>query len=205
MSDIESYHLTDGDALTVPGALLDVREALPDDGLLISDVGAHKMWIARNFATCCAGGVIISNGLASMGIALPGGLAASLAQPERTVVAAMGDGGFLMNAQELETAHRLGASFTVIVFNDSDYGLISWKQEENRGRSVSTRISNPDVKAFAESFGATGYRTESAGAFREALAEAVGSEGLSVIEAPVDASVNQALADKLSAYWENQD
>src|SRR5438445_7355945 len=113
--------------ITVPGALNLIRQILPDDGLLISDVGSHKIWIARNFPTYHPNGCIISNGLAAMGIALPGGIAAALAEPGRPIVAAMGDGGFLMNSQELETAKRLGVGYTILVFNDNDYGLISWK------------------------------------------------------------------------------
>ncbi|MFW6199085.1 MAG: thiamine pyrophosphate-dependent enzyme, partial [Gemmatimonadota bacterium] len=158
-----------GRPFTAPGAIHVVRQVMDDSGLLISDVGSHKMWIARNFPTYCAGGCIISNGLASMGIALPGAIAAALAQPGRQVVAAMGDGGFLMNSQELETARRLDVGFTAIVLNDDDYGLISWKQAMSRGRSVSTRISNPDFVKYAESFGVAGYRPESYGELREVL------------------------------------
>ncbi|HET8726230.1 MAG TPA: acetolactate synthase large subunit, partial [Alphaproteobacteria bacterium] len=127
-NDIAGYDLEDL-PFTIPGTLNILRDVLPDDGLLISDVGSHKIWIARNFPTSCPNGCIISNGLAAMGIALPGGIAAALAHPGRAIVAAMGDGGFLMNSQELEAAKRLGVGFTVIVFNDKDYGLISWKQD----------------------------------------------------------------------------
>src|SRR5699024_8001459 len=137
----------------VPGTLHALRSILPDESLLISDVGSHKMWIARNFPTYCPNGCIISNGLATMGIALPGAIAASLQNPDRPVVAAAGDGGFMMNIQELETAKRLGVSFVAIVFNDNDYSLISWKQHMHTGHSTGTKISNPDFKALAESFG----------------------------------------------------
>ncbi len=159
------------------------------------------MWIARNFPTGCAGGCIISNGLASMGIALPGGIAAALVDPERQVVAAMGDGGFLMNAQELETAKRLGVGFTVVVFNDNDYGLISWKQRRSRGRSVGTRIGNPDIVAFAESFGVAGYRPEGTAELRQVLESTLGTGELAVVEIPVDAGVNNDLVEKLRSYF----
>jgi len=132
LEDIRSYDLVD-DKFTVPGTLNIIRKIMDDSGLLISDVGSHKMWIARNFQTCAPNGCIISNGLASMGISLPGGIAASLIDPGRQIVAAMGDGGFMMNSQELETAKRLGVGFTVLVFNDNDYGLISWKQRISSG------------------------------------------------------------------------
>ncbi|MDQ4129600.1 MAG: thiamine pyrophosphate-dependent enzyme, partial [Actinomycetota bacterium] len=146
-------------------------------------------------------GCIISNGLASMGIALPGAIAASLLDPSRQVVAAMGDGGFLMNSQELETAKRLGVGFTALVFNDFDYGLISWKQEMSRQRSVSTRIDNPDFKRYAESFGIRGYCPGDVNELRSVLHEAVASTELCVIEVRVDPSVNHELVEKLDRYW----
>lgn len=201
LREIASYTLSDEEErFTVPGVLNLLREIMRDDGLLISDVGAHKLWIARNYLTCCANGCIISNGLASMGIALPGGIAASLIDPQREVVAAMGDGGFLMNAQELETAKRLGVGFTILIFNDNDYGLISWKQRLARDRSVFTRITNPDFKAYAESFGILSYRPRTVRELKQQLSDAVTSRQLCVIEVPVDASVNDKLSDKLEAF-----
>jgi len=119
LDDIKSYDLKEADAFTIPGALNIIFEIMDDSGLLISDVGSHKMWIARNYPTCVPNGCIISNGLASMGISLPGAVAASLIDPDRQVVAAMGDGGFLMNSQELETAKRLGVRCTFVIFNDN--------------------------------------------------------------------------------------
>ncbi|MDE2166739.1 MAG: acetolactate synthase large subunit [Alphaproteobacteria bacterium] len=200
LGDIAGYALK-GLPFTIPGALNLIRKALPDDGLLISDVGSHKVWIARNFPTYCPNGCLISNGLAAMGIALPGGIAAALAQPGRAIVAAMGDGGFLMNSQELETAKRLGVGYTVVVFNDDDYGLISWKQDMSHGHSTGTRIGNPDFKAYAESFGIRAYRPQSVAELRTALDEAIGSRALRLIEILVDSNVNRALVDKLARYW----
>ena len=200
LDDIASYELR-GPPFTIPGALNVIREVLPDDGLLISDVGSHKIWIARNFPTYCANGCVISNGLAAMGIALPGGIGAALAQPGRAIVAAMGDGGFLMNSQELETAKRLGVGFTVVVFNDNDYGLISWKQDMSRGRSTGTRIGNPDFKAYGESFGIRAHRPVSVEELRAALTEAMRSRELRLIEVPVDPTVNRELVEKLARYW----
>jgi acetolactate synthase-1/2/3 large subunit len=204
LDDIGSYELKEGNPFTVPGTLNVIREILDDHGLLISDVGSHKMWIARNFPTYCANGCIISNGLASMGISLPGGIAASLIDPERQVVAAMGDGGFLMNSQELETAKRLGVGFTILVFNDNDYGLISWKQRMSKGRSVCTKIGNPDFKAYAESFGIKGYRPESVSELKEQLGSCITGKELCVVEVPVDPAVNNELVEKLSKYWEEK-
>jgi acetolactate synthase I/II/III large subunit len=190
-------------ALTIPGALQVIRQCLPDDGLRISDVGSHKLWIARNFPTYSPNSCIISNGLASMGIALPGGIAAALARPEHAIVAAMGDGGFLMNAQELETAKRLGIGFTVIVFNDNDYGLISWKQTVSRGRAVGTQLSNPNFRVFAESFGIRAYQPRNVSELHDALTESIESRRLRLIEVAVDASVNLGLVEKLDRYWRN--
>jgi len=201
LEDIRSYDLEEGDRFTVPGVLNIVREVLDEDGVLISDVGSHKIWIARNFPTYTPNGSIISNGLASMGIALPGGIAAALIQPRRQVVTAMGDGGFLMNSQELETARRLSAKFTVLVFNDDDYGLISWKQRLSRDRAVGTAIRNPDFKAYAESFGIRGYRPKTVSELREVLRKVIGGGEMSVVEIPVDTEVNTELILKLKKHW----
>ncbi len=201
VEDIHDYTLQEEDNFHTPGTLNIIRDALPEEGLLISDVGSHKMWIARNFPTYTPNGCIISNGMASMGIALPGGIAASLLDPDRPVVTAMGDGGFLMNAQELETATRLGVGFTVIVFNDNDYGLISWKQRMEHDRSTGTRIDNPDFVKFAESFGIKAYRPTTVAGLEKKIKEAVSSNEMRFIEVPVDPSVNTELTDRLSKYW----
>ena len=198
-ADIKSYDLQEGDPFTVPGVLNLLRDIMDDDDLLISDVGSHKMWIARNFPTRSPNGCLISNGLASMGFALPAAIAAALQTPHRRVVAAMGDGGFLMNSQELETAKRLGVAFTVLIFNDNDYGLISWKQQMSHGHSTGTRLTNPDFKAYAESFGLAGYRPTTLADLRRQLREAVTSGQLCVMEIPVDQQVNVELIHKLHA------
>ena len=201
LNDIKSYQLGEDDDFTIPGTLNIIRDILDDDGLLISDVGSHKMWIARNFPTYCPNGCIMSNGLASMGISLPGAIAASMINPQRQIVAAMGDGGFLMNSQELETAKRIGVNFTTVIFNDNDYGLISWKQRMSRNRSVSTRISNPDFKAYVESFGITAYQPKNPEELKEHLYLAITSHNLTVVEVPVDTSVNDGLIEKLQKHW----
>lgn len=198
VKDIAGYALKEGQPFTIPGVLNVLQSIMKDDDLLISDVGSHKIWIARNFSACCPNGCIISNGLASMGIALPGAVAAALHSPGRRIVAAMGDGGFLMNSQELETAKRLNVGFTVIIFNDNDYGLISWKQQMSRGRSTGTKITNPDLKAYAESFGIKGYRPGNVGELTENLKQSLDLKELSVFEIPIDVSVNQELIRKLN-------
>ncbi|HUU50893.1 MAG TPA: acetolactate synthase large subunit [Nitrospinota bacterium] len=201
LEDIKSYELNNTDTFTIPGTLNIIREILDDCGLMISDVGSHKIWIARNFPTYCPNGCIMSNGLASMGSAIPGAIAASLIDPERQVVAAMGDGGFLMNSQELETAKRLGVSFTAVILNDNDYGLISWKQSITRGRSIGTKIHNPDFKAYAESFGIKGYCPKNLAELKDQLQIAITSKELCVVEVPIDPKVNHSLVEKLNKYW----
>lgn len=201
--DILSYRLKENEPFTVPGTLLELRDLLKDDALLISDVGTHKMWVARNYPTHCPNGCIISNGMASMGIALPGGIAARLHDKERQIVSVMGDGGFLMNSQELETAKRLGTPYINIVFNDNDYGLISWKQHQHRQRSVSTRIQNPDFKKYAESFGISGYRPETLDELRTIIKQALDTQELCLIEIPISNHVNNELTDKLENFWRN--
>ena len=196
--DIASYALKEGQSFTIPGVLKLLQPIMDQDDLLISDVGSHKLWIARNFSACCPNGCIISNGLASMGIALPGAIAAALYSPQRRVVAAMGDGGFLMNSQELETAKRVKLAFTVIIFNDNDYGLISWKQRMNHGHSTGTKLTNPNFKSYAESFGIKGYCPSSVNELKKQLTRSIHSRELAVFEIPVDTRVNQELIKKLN-------
>ncbi|MFB6153544.1 MAG: acetolactate synthase large subunit [Halodesulfurarchaeum sp.] len=168
---------------TLEGVLPVLREAMAPEDVLVSDVGNHKLAIAQNFPTYKPNTCIISNGLASMGIAVPGGLAADLAI-DANVVAATGDGGFLMNAAEIETATRAGCDYTIIVFNDNDYGLISKKQRDHTGESFGTGLTNPDLVTFAESFGIEGYRPESRADLQAVLGAAVGG-GMTLIEIPI--------------------
>ncbi|SDR25780.1 acetolactate synthase large subunit [Natronobacterium texcoconense] len=168
---------------TVRGVLPVLREVMDPSDVLVSDVGSHKMDIARAFPTYEPNTVVISNGLASMGIAVPGALAADLAVDEN-IVTVTGDGGFLMNAAEIETATRLDAEFTTVVFTDDDYGLISSKQRAHTGESVGTELTNPDFVAFAESFGIDGYRPTTREGLRKVLEDAVG-DGMSLIEVPL--------------------
>ncbi|WP_372639025.1 acetolactate synthase large subunit [Fodinibius sp.] len=201
--DIHSYRLQEGEPFTVPGVLLELRDNLNDGALLISDVGTHKMWVARNYPTYCPNGCIISNGLASMGIALPGGIAAGLLNKSRQIVSVMGDGGFMMNSQELETAKRLGVGYINIVFNDNDYGLISWKQFQHRQRSVSTGIQNPDFEKYAKSFGIQGYKPANLSELRSTLKQAVEHKELCLIEVPISTHVNNELTEKLKNWWKS--
>ncbi len=175
----------------------DLRTALNKDGIAIIDVGAHKMWMARMFRAEQPNTCIISNGFASMGIALPGAIAAALTFPERQVVAVTGDAGFLMNVQELETAVRLKLNMVVLIWNDSGYGLIEWKQQRQYGRSAYVHFNNPDFVKLAESFGAQGHRISEAATLLPTLKKALNTPGVHLIDCPVDYSENYRLIQLL--------
>ncbi len=182
--------------LAIVGAL---NAALGKNDILISDVGAHKIWISRFFQAQRPNTVLISNGLASMGFAVPAAIAAKLRCPDRKVIAAVGDGGFLMTAIELETARRLGLSFVVLIFNDGGYGLIEWKERMRYGEEFYTRLPNPDFMQLAAAFGARGYRIEKEGELKTALRDALLQKGVSIIDCPVDYSENLKLTKKLGS------
>lgn len=178
--------------------IYDIRECLSRNDILVSDVGAHKLWAGRLFPAYEANTVFISNGLASMGFALPAAILASFLKPERRVVAVAGDGGFLMNVQELETAVRLGCSFVVVIFNDSKYGLIEWHERRKFNQSIGIDFTNPDFVKLAESFGAKGVRIENAEELRPGLQEAFNAGGVWIFDVKVDYSENFKLTEKLS-------
>jgi acetolactate synthase-1/2/3 large subunit len=171
----------------------DLRTAMALEDIVVCDVGAHKMWMARMFRCEYPNTCIISNGFASMGIALPGAIAAKLAYPERKVVAVCGDAGFLMNVQELETAVRMKTPIVVLVWNDSGYGLIKWKQMNAFGRPSHVDFNNPDFVMLAESFGAVGVRVTSSAELLPTLRKALESDSVTVIDCPVDYRENLKL------------
>ena len=174
--------------------VIDVRNALEENDIVISDVGAHKLWIAKTYNTYIPNTCLITNGFCSMGFAFPGAIAAQLVRPNQKVVVMCGDGGFLMNVQELETAVRLQLPIIVIIWCDSDYGMISLKQIQEFGRSAFTRFSNPDFVKLAKSFGAIGYHVKSTEEFPKILEKAKESTSVPVIIAiDVDYSKNQLL------------
>lgn len=175
----------------------DLRTAMELEDIVICDVGAHKMWMARMFRCEYPNTCIISNGFAAMGIAVPGAIAAKLAFPERKVVAVTGDAGFLMNSQEIETAVRLGLSLVILIWNDSGYGLIKWKQLNQFGRSSHVDFTNPDFIKYAEAFGAKGYRINQVSELLPTLREALQNKGVTIIDCPVDYSENLKLTAKL--------
>jgi acetolactate synthase-1/2/3 large subunit len=196
--DDMKQHANDADFPVKPQKILwDLRTVLPLDGLLLSDVGAHKLWIARMWRCELPNTCLISNGFASMGIALPGAIAAKLLYPERPVVAICGDGGFLLNLGELETAQRLGLAFVVLVWRDDGYGLIRWKQEKRFGSSSYCDFGNPDVVKLAEAFGAKGFRVKAGDDLQHIIQEALAHPGVAIIDCPVDYSENLRLTQKL--------
>ena len=179
--------------------LHDLRAALGPDDILVSDVGAHKMWIARFFPCYRPNTCIISNGFASMGIGVPGAIAAKLLYPERNVVTVTGDGGFLMNSQELETAVREGVAFVTLIFHDDSYSLIGMKQQGKFGRTSHIRFGNPDFVRYAESFGAAGYRVAAADELQPILRDALACGRPAVIDCPVDYTENLRMMEQLGA------
>ena len=175
----------------------DLRQVLEPNDIVISDVGAHKMWMARMYQAEQPNTCIISNGFASMGIGVPGAIAAKLVFPDRTALTVTGDAGFLMNSQEIETALRIGTPIVILVWNDSEYGLITWHQLRHFGRPSHIDFKNPDLVKYAESFGAKGYRVEAAADLIPILKQAVADDTVVVIDCPVDYSENMKLTEKL--------
>ncbi len=178
--------------------LWDVREFLGDDDILLSDVGAHKMWISRYYQSVSPNTCLISNGFCTMGFAMPGSIGAKLALPDRQVLSISGDAGFMMNVQELETAIRLGINIVAMVWLDGEYGLIKWKQQNGfDGRHSDLAFNNPDFQALAESFGMWGREITAADQLVPALEEAFRQSGPALIAVPVDYAENMKLTDRL--------
>jgi acetolactate synthase-1/2/3 large subunit len=178
-------------------AIWDARQVLGPQDILLSDVGAHKMWIARYFQCHEPNTCLIPNGFCSMGFALPGAIAASFVNPDRRVLAICGDAGFLMNVQEMETAKRYERNMTVMVWEDNAYGLIAWKQTNHFGKHTKLDFGNPDFVKLAESFGWNGYRCEDSSALAGVLEESFVTPGPSLIVIPIDYAENNKLTERL--------
>jgi acetolactate synthase I/II/III large subunit len=174
-----------------------VRKVLGPDDIAISDVGTHKMWIAKFYPVYGNNTLLMPNGFASMGFALPAAIAAKLIYPNKKVVAMCGDGGFLMNVQELETACRLGVNVVIVVFNDGGYNLIKWKSERKFGSSRGLDFTNPDFVKLAESFGARGFSMKSSDGLEATLLEAFSEKGPVIIDVPIDYTRNEFLTTLL--------
>lgn len=178
-------------------ALWDARAVLGPEDLLLCDVGAHKMWTARYYQCETPNTCLISNGFCSMGFALPGAIAAKLVHPERRVLAVTGDGGFLMNVQEMETARRIGTNVVVMLWEDKAYGLIAWKQQNEFGRHTPLSFGNPDWVTLAESFGWAGMRVERSRELRPALEKAFSLNRPVLLTIPIDYRENPLLTKRL--------
>jgi len=195
--DRAGYAADDGFPVKPQKIVWDLREVLAPDDIAISDVGAHKMWMARMYRAERPNTCVISNGFAAMGIAVPGAIAAKLAYPERKVVAVTGDAGFMMNSQEIETALRMKTPFVVLIWNDAEYGLITWHQLRHFGRPSHISFKNPDFVKYAESFGAKGYRVERTQDLVPTLKKALADDTVVIIDCPVDYSENMKLTQRL--------
>lgn len=178
-------------------ALIDARKVMDKADIVISDVGAHKVWVARHYNCYNPNTCLISNGFATMGIAVPGCVAAKLINPDKKVLAITGDAGFMMNCQEFETAHRLGTNFVTLIFDDKSYGLIKWKQDNQFGHHCFVDFTNPDFVKFAESMGAIGYRIEKTEDLLPTLEKAFQQDKPVIIDCPVDYSENMKLTHHL--------
>lgn len=177
--------------------LHDTRQLMGAEDILLSDVGAHKMWIARHYQCHEPNTCLIPNGFCSMGFALPGAISASLIFPDRQVLAICGDGGFLMNAQEMETAKRLNCKMTVMIWEDGGYGLISWKQTNEFGRHTDLMFENPDWVMLATAFGWQGHRVDNARGLKATLKLALDEDGPSLVVLPIDYRENLELTRRM--------
>ena len=190
-------HAADTAALVKPQkALADARAVLGPDDILLSDVGAHKMWIARHYHCHEPNTCLIPNGFCSMGFALPGAIAAATAFPDKRVLGIAGDAGFLMNVQEMETAQRLGSNLTMLVWEDHAYGLIAWKQTNEFGRHTDLSFGNPNWMQLAEAFGWSGH-TAASSDLRSTLESTFNEAGPSLVVIPIDYAENTLLTKKL--------
>jgi acetolactate synthase-1/2/3 large subunit len=193
----ESGRSDDSFPVCPPRALWEIRQALGPRDMLISDVGLHKLWIARMFPAHEPDTVFIANGLAGMGIALPTAIAAKLVHPERKVVTVNGDGGFLMNVQELETAVRLRTPIVNVIWENRQYGSIVWKQDRKFGRHFGTDFTNPDFVRLADAFGMPAWRIEAVDDFGPTLRRALDLDVPSLIVLPIDYSLDVAISQEL--------
>ncbi|WP_417610522.1 acetolactate synthase large subunit [Parasphingorhabdus sp.] len=176
-----------------PHLVKEVREAMPADGIICLDNGVYKIWFARNYKARQPNTVLLDNALATMGAGLPSAMASAMVYPDRKVMAICGDGGFMMNSQEMETAVRLKLNITVLVLNDNSYGMIRWKQANMGFEDWGLTYGNPDFVKYAEAYGANGHRVTSAQDLKETIDKCLNSEGVHLIDCPVDYSDNDRI------------
>jgi acetolactate synthase I/II/III large subunit len=173
-----------------------IRDALPEDAIICLDNGVYKIWFARNYCAYLPNTVLLDNALATMGAGLPSAMMSAMLYPERKVMAVCGDGGFMMNSQEMETAVRLGLNLTVLILRDDAYGMIRWKQANMGFKDWGLTYGNPDFVMYAESYGAHGHRVESAAHLAEVLAHTRDTPGVHLIDCPVDYCENDQILNK---------
>src|SRR5690606_12731401 len=174
-----------------------VRDTLPDDGIITLDNGMYKIWFSRNYPAYMQNSLILDNALATMGAGLPSAMMVKELYPDKKVISINGDGGFMMNSQELETARRMDLDLVVIVLNDNAYGMIEWKQKDDGFSRFGLNYTNPDFVKYAESFGARGYRPSSVKEFQENLQVALDATGIHLIELSIDYSLNHQILNVL--------
>jgi acetolactate synthase I/II/III large subunit len=179
-----------------PHLVKQVRDAMPDDGIICLDNGVYKIWFARGYTACRPNTVLLDNALATMGAGLPSAMMSAMVYPDRKVMAICGDGGFMMNSQEMETAVRLGLNITVLILRDDAYGMIRWKQANMGFADFGLTYGNPDFVKYAESYGAHGHRAESAAHLKELLAHCLATPGVHLIDCPVDYSENDHILNR---------
>ena len=197
-ADFAEFKDDDTEGVIKPQKVLwDVRQVMGPEDILLSDVGAHKMWIARHYHCHEPNTCLIPNGFCSMGFALPGAIAASLVYPERRILSICGDAGFMMNIQEIETAHRLNSNIVVMVWEDMAYGLIEWKQNNQFGRHTDLSFGNPDWLKLADSFGWNGYLVNNSRDLVTTLESAFAVDGPSLVVVPIDYRENTRLTQRL--------
>jgi acetolactate synthase-1/2/3 large subunit len=173
-----------------------IRAAMPDDGIIALDNGVYKIWFARNYTAFHPNTVLLDNALATMGAGLPSAMASAMVHPHAKVMAVCGDGGFMMNSQELETAVRLGLNLTVLVLNDGSYGMIRWKQANMGFKDWGLTYGNPDFVTYAEAYGAHGHRVTSAAMLPGLLRQCLDAPGVHLIDCPVDYSDNDRILNQ---------
>src|SRR5580658_10449616 len=184
--------------LTPQRIVHDVRQVMPEDGIVCLDNGMYKIWFARNYRTRVANTLLLDNALATMGAGLPSAIMAAMLYPGRRVMAVCGDGGFMMNSQELETAVRLGVNLVVLLIEDHAFGMIRWKQAVDKFADFGMTFGNPDFVRYAEAYGAKGTRVEAVGELRPALEAAFAGGGVHLVAVPIDYSENtRVLVDEL--------
>jgi acetolactate synthase I/II/III large subunit len=174
----------------------EIRSLLPEDGIIALDNGVYKIWFARNYRAYQPNTVLLDNALATMGAGLPSAIAAKIVFPNKKVIAICGDGGFMMNSQEMETAVRLGIDLVVLILRDNAYGMIKWKQANMGFDNWGLDYGNPDFVKYAESYGAKGFRPTSVDDFKSILETCIHAKGVNLIDLSIDYSENDRILNK---------